>query len=189
MLTPSTPSVSRRASRVAFYAHLWLGVIFTAALLIIAVTGVLLNHKRALGLMPDVSHEPSAPFATALPLDSLGAIARATGAPPSQLSRAQREIDRMDVRPRDGIVKVRLRDNASTEVTIDIVSGRVLHVGRRGDVFLEKLHSGEAFGDGWVLLSDAAAIALVITLLTGYWLWLAPKLRRTRIDAATGDHA
>jgi hypothetical protein len=31
-----------------------------------------------------------------------------------------------------------------------------------------------------VLLSDAAAVALTITLITGYWLWLAPKLRRAR---------
>ena len=84
----------------------------------------------------------------------------------------------MDVRPRDGYVKVRMRDRASTEVTVDLASGRVLHVGRRGDVFLERLHSGEAFGDGWLLLSDAGAVALLATLVSGYWLWLAPKLRR-----------
>ena len=64
------------------------------------------------------------------------------------------------------------------EMTVDIASGRVLHVGRRGDVFLEKLHSGEAFGGlRWVILSDIAAVALVLTLITGYWLWLAPRLR------------
>ena len=84
----------------------------------------------------------------------------------------------MDVRPKDGFVKVRFRDAASTEVTVDLSTGGILHIGRRGDVFLEKLHSGEAFGDGWVLLSDAAAIALTILLITGYWLWLVPKWRR-----------
>ena len=86
----------------------------------------------------------------------------------------------MDVRPRNGYVKVRLRDAASTEATIDLATGRVLHVGKRGDVFLEKLHSGEIFGGGWILLSDAAAVALVIALITGYWLWLAPKKPRSR---------
>ena len=89
----------------------------------------------------------------------------------------------MDVRPRDGYVKVRLRDAASTEVTVDLVTGRVLHVGARGDVFLERLHSGEAFGGRGVLLSDAAAVALLVTLVTGYWLWLAPKLGRGTRDA------
>lgn len=185
----------RRASRIAFYAHLWLGVIFTAALLIIAVTGIALNHKRGLGLMPDVPHETIAPFTAALSLDSLAGIAvRAVAARGSASAIDTRDVvgsvDRMDVRPRNGFVKVRMRDAASTEVTVDLSTGRVLHVGPRGDVFFEKLHSGETFGGGWVLLSDAAAIALVVTLISGYWLWLAPKLRRPRnaaVDAAGTD--
>ena len=171
------------ASRFAFYAHLWLGVLFTAVLVVVCATGILLNHKRALGLMPDVPNEPSAAFAAALPLDSLAAIAlRAAspaGAPPAALS----GVDRMDVRPRDGLVKVRLRDSASTEVTLDVASGKVLHIGARGDVYLEKLHSGEIFGGQGVLLSDAGAVALLVTMVSGYWLWLVPKLRRSREDA------
>ncbi len=168
-------------SRIAFYSHLWLGVLFTVVLTVIAITGILLNHKRGLGLMPDVSNEPTAPFASALPLARIAEVALAAlpaDAPdrPAELTVAH--VDRMDVRPRDGYAKVRMRDRASTEVTVDLASGRVLHIGRRGDVFLERLHSGETFGDGWVLLSDAGAIALLITLVSGYWLWLAPKLRR-----------
>ena len=185
---PGPRSASRRLSRFAFYAHLWLGVVFTAALLVISVTGILLNHKRGLGLMPDVDAAPTRGFAESLPLARLAAIALDTVG-----HRAGGEVgtavDRMDVRPRDGYVKVRLRDAASTEVTVDLVTGRVLHVGPRGDVFLERLHSGEAFGSRWVLLSDAAAVALVVTLLTGYWLWLAPRLGRGARDAATSGGA
>ncbi len=144
------------------------------ALLSISITGILLNHKRGLGLMPEVDHEPAGEFAAALPLAGLADRARAATSP----AIAESEIDRMDVRPRNGFVKVRFRDPASTEVTVDINDGSILHVGRRGDVFLERLHSGEAFGDRWVLLSDAAAIALTILLITGYWLWLVPKWRR-----------
>lgn len=178
-MSPASPPPSharRLAPRVAFYAHLWLGVIFTAALLVIAVTGIALNHKRGLGLMPDVANEPTAALARALPIDSLAVIAMRR-VDPSATPDAVKAVDRMDVRPRDGYVKVRMRDAASTEVTVDLTSGNVLHIGPRGDVFFEKLHSGEAFGGGWVLLSDAAAIALVITLISGYWLWIAPKLR------------
>jgi hypothetical protein len=171
-------------SRVAFYSHLWLGVIFTAALIVISVTGVLLNHKRGLGLMPDVPHEPTAPFANALGLDSLATIALAAAAPAGRERGTTRDIDRMDVRPRDGFVKVRMRDAASTEVTVDVSTGRVLHIGPRGDAFLEKLHSGEIFGGAWVILSDGAAIVIGITIVTGYWLWLAPKRRRGRTDSA-----
>ena len=167
----------RQFTRAAFYAHLWIGVLFTVALVVISITGILLNHKRGLGLMPDVAHEPSRPFGDALPLARLGEIALAEVARrEGSAVRDDGYIDRMDVRPRNGYVKVRLRDAASTEVTVDLASGSVLHVGRRGDVFLERLHSGEAFGGGWVLLSDAAAVGLVVVLASGYWLWLAPKI-------------
>ncbi len=171
------PDARAALSRFAFYSHLWVGVIFTTALVVISVTGVLLNHKRGLGLMPDVVSKPSVPFAAALPLAHLARVAlehASTGG----TEYAERDIDRMDVRPRSGYVKVRLRNAASTEVTVDIGTGDVLHMGRRGDVFLEKLHSGEAFGGIWVLISDAAAVALVLVCATGYWLWLAPRLRR-----------
>lgn len=166
----------QRLTRAAFYVHLWLGVIFTVVLTAISITGVLLNHKRGLGLMPDVPHEPTAQFGAALPLARLAEIGVAAVRPKAPFDLGF--IDRMDVRPRDGFVKVRMRDAASTEATVDITSGRVLHVGPRGDVFLEKLHSGEIFASRGVLLSDAGAIILVITLITGIWLWLAPKLRQ-----------
>src|SRR5688500_14193520 len=44
--------------RAMFYGHLWVGVLFTVVLLVVSITGILLNHKRELGLMPDVAHEP-----------------------------------------------------------------------------------------------------------------------------------
>jgi uncharacterized iron-regulated membrane protein len=189
MSSPRPPEPAghrRRWSRVAFYLHLWLGLVGTLALLSISITGVLLNHKRGLGLMPDVGHETDAPLRASLSLDSL-ALAALSAVPPearggwtpgSPVDPAR--IDRMDVRPRDGFVKVRFRDRANTEATVDLSTGRVLHTGERNDVFLEKLHSGEIFGDGFILLSDAGALILVITLVTGYWLWLAPRLIRHR---------
>lgn len=83
----------------------------------------------------------------------------------------------MDVRPDDGLVKVRFDDPAVTEVTVDLGSGAVLHVGERNDVFLEKLHSGEIFGERGILLSDALAVLLLLLIASGYWIWLFPKAR------------
>ena len=170
---PRPKTREQRVSRGMFYAHLWLGVLFTALLLVISVTGILLNHKRGLGLMPEVDHTPSGAFTASLPLAELGTRAlRAAG-----VAGGPEAIDRMDVRPRDGFVKVRLRDASSTEVTVDLVTGAILHIGPRGDVFLEKVHSGEALGSRWVLLSTITAIGLVVLLVSGYWLWLIPKSR------------
>lgn len=164
---------SRGWARWMFYSHLWLGVITTGIVLIICVTGVLLNHKRPLGLMPDVPNESPGPLPASLPIAELAARAEAAVRPEV----AATGIDRMDVRPGDGFVKVRFDDREVHEVTVDLASGRVLHVGLRNDVFLEKLHSGEIFGDGWTLLSDIAAIALAILVISGYWLWLYPRAR------------
>jgi hypothetical protein len=138
----------------------------------IAVTGVALNHKRALGLMADVDG-PGGELAAALPLSALERAARAALPADSEAS----PVDRMDVRPDDGLVKVRFDDPEVTEVTLSLADGAVLHVGPRQDVFLEKLHSGEIFGDGWTLLSDGAAIGLVLLVVTGLWLWLLPRFR------------
>lgn len=160
-------------------------MISTIALIAIAITGILLNHKRELGLMPDVPHEPTGTFVESLSMERLAYAALVAAPPEARPGWKEGDpvdvklIDRMDARPRNGYVKVRLRDKASMEMTVDIATGKVLHVGRRGDVFLEKLHSGEAFGGTmFVLISDFAAVALVLTLITGYWLWLVPKFSR-----------
>lgn len=166
-------SGQRAFARLAFHLHLWLGIATTGVLVIVAVTGILLNHKRGLGLMPDVAHEAGGPFEEALPLARLGELAAA--ALPASVAGA--DVDRMDVRPRNGLIKVRFRDNDVTEVTLDLTTGRILDVGKRNDVFLELFHSGEIFGGRWVLLSDAAAVALVLLILSGYWLWLYPRSR------------
>jgi hypothetical protein len=163
----------RTLSKWTFYAHLWIGLITAGVVVLVSVTGILLNHKRALRLMPDVPHEATGTFDAALPLADLARRAEAAVAPEV----AATGIDRMDVRPGDGLIKVRFDDRTVQEVTLDINSGRVLHVGERNDVFLEKLHSGEIFGDNWVLLTDVAAVALLVLLASGYWLWLYPRAR------------
>ena len=164
---------ARRMARLMFYSHLWLGVAATGILLVVSVTGVLLNHKRALGLMPEASTESPGTLAEALPLAALVQAAESAAGP----SIAAAGVDRMDVRPGKGLIKVRFDDVSVTEVTLDLGTGRVLSVGERNDVFLEKLHSGEIFGDLWVLLSDLGAIFLLLALVSGYWLWLYPRAR------------
>jgi hypothetical protein len=120
-----------------------------------------------------VTNEASGSFPAALPLATLAS--NATSALDPEITSTG--IDRMDVRPSDGFVKVRFNDRRVTEVTVDIFSGEVLDIGERNDQFLEKLHSGQIFGDLWVLMSDVGAIFLLGVLVSGYWLWLYPKSR------------
>ena len=94
-LSPRTRSIAR----FMFHSHLWLGVATTALVLILSITGILLNHKRPLGLMPDVEHTPTGEFDNAL---SMAELARRAGLAAPAAGAAG--VDRMDVRPRDGIM-------------------------------------------------------------------------------------
>lgn len=163
----------RDVARWMFHGHLWLGVLGSMALVVICITGIMLNHKQPLGLMPDVENPGTQPLSGALSIDELVARAREAVAAGGEAP----EVDRMDVRPRDGLVKVRFDDRVVTEVTLNLATGSVLQVGERNDVFLEKLHSGEIFGEYGILISDAAAVILTLLLLSGYWLWLYPRRR------------
>lgn len=164
--------LTRTIARGMFYTHLWLGVLITILVLSLSVTGILLNHKKTLGFQPSAENEAPAPLASSLPLAELEARARAV-----DVELAEVPIDRMDVRPVDGVVKLRFDDAITTEVILALDDGRVLSHSSRGDVFLERLHSGELFGDGWILLSDAAAAGLVLLTISGIWLWLFPRWR------------
>ncbi len=158
-------------TRASFHVHLWGGVLTAVVVTAVSLTGIALNHKRTLGLMPDVDG-PGGELADALALAELADRAREASAALDGI-----EIDRMDVRPDDGLVKVRFADTEVTEVTVALADGAILHIGPRQDVFMEKLHSGEIFGDAWILLSDGAAVGLLVLLGTGLWLWLMPRFR------------
>jgi uncharacterized iron-regulated membrane protein len=153
-----------------FYAHLWLGVTVAFLVVIIAVTGILLNHKRALGLMPEADFAQPDAFAASLPLPALAQIAMQEVSPEI----AGAGIDRMDVRPSKGLIKVRFRDDRVTEVILALHDGALLSTGARSDSFIEQLHSGHVFGDAGFLLSDVAAGALILILISGFWMWLYP---------------
>ena len=155
-----------------FHTHVWVGVIAAVLLVVVSVTGIMLNHKGMLGFQPDAD-AVEAGVDGALPLADL--VRAAEGAAGAEAAAAG--VDRMDVRPGDGYVKIRFDDRVVTEVTVALRSGEVLQVGERNDVFIEKLHSGEIFGDGWTLLSDALAVGLLVLLVSGTWMWLYPKAR------------
>lgn len=168
---PLSPA-ARFTARSAFYIHLWVGVIATILVVSLSVTGVLLNHKKTLGYQPDADNPTATALSASLPLAELEASARA--AAPELLDTP---VDRMDVRPDDGLVKVRFSDPGNREIILALEDGRVLSNDVREDVFLEKLHSGELFGEYGVFLSDLAAVGLLLLILSGFWLWLFPRWR------------
>jgi hypothetical protein len=162
--------------------HLWLGITTAIIVLVMSVTGIMLNHKREWGFMIDPRPEAIAATTEALPLAQLIQLGIAAFDNPEYADESA--INRMDFRPGRGIIKVRFRDPETTEVILNVVSGEVISMAPRQDVWIEHLHSGELFGDDWIILSDIGAVGLIILTLTGVYIWIFPALRKRSRERA-----
>ena len=99
------------------------------------------------------------------------------------------DIDRLDVRPAKGIVKVRCKNR--WEVQIDLSSGKVLSsTYRRSDV-IESLHDGSFFSDPVKMaIFLPNGIFLLGLWITGAWLWYLPfRSRRAKSRRASSVHS
>jgi hypothetical protein len=91
------------------------------------------------------------------------------------------DVNRLDVRPGRGMVKVWLR--SGWEVQVDLGTGRVLQSEYRRSDLIESIHDGSFFaGDVSKLgLFFPSGIALLVMWVTGLWLfWLPIRARRRR---------
>ena len=92
------------------------------------------------------------------------------------------DIDRLDVRPDKGVVKVRA--NNKWEIQIDTFTGQVMQVAYRRSDFIEQLHDGSWFHDKiklWIFLPSG--IILFGLWITGVYMLIVPyyiKWKRRR---------
>lgn len=154
--------------------HKLAGIYLLTFILISGLTGLLLTWKKNFSLLqPKTQHGVSSELKDWMSLQELSEIAK------SEISNI--EIDRMDVRPEDGIVKV-LFTEGNWEVQLDGVSGEVLSVGRRHSDWIEKLHDLSIISDGTKLVTmNILGVGLVGMVITGYWLYFGPgKIRKRK---------
>lgn len=165
--------------------HYWLTAFTLVTVAVVAITGVLLSLKKDFDSLQPPSATASAPGLPATPLDQLaGAVAVHTG---SKLGWT--DIDRIDVRPGDGLAKVILNDR--TEYQVDLHTLEVLQTGYRTSDFLETLHDFSVLGDwGKYVLSLPTGIALLVLWGTGAYMFIKPMLvkrRKRRAKALAGS--
>ena len=89
------------------------------------------------------------------------------------------DIERVDVRPSNGMLKVRAKNR--WEIQLDATTGAILQVAYRRSDLIESLHDGTFFHDKaklWVLLPNA--VVLLGMWLTGIYLFLLPYRARRR---------
>ncbi len=87
------------------------------------------------------------------------------------------DIDRLDVRPGKGMLKIRCKNR--WEVQLDTNSGDVLQVAYRRSDLIESIHDGTFFHDSaklWVFFPTA--LILTVLWLTGVYLFFLPYLAR-----------
>lgn len=148
----------------------------------IAVTGLLLGWKKHSSgyILPTTEKGLSTNLADWISLDSLQHIAQQ--AVKEKLPGYDVTLDRMDVRPDKGTVKISFKDHFY-EIQVDGATGKVLAVNLRKSDIIEQLHDGSILdtlfhiNSGSIKLgyTTVAGLGLLILSVSGFWLWYNPK--------------
>ena len=153
--------------------HRWAAILTALPFLLILTTGMLLQFKKESAWI----QPPTRTGSGRVPEISFARILEAARTAAGAGIQDWEDIERLDVRPGRGVVKVRGQNRR--EVQIDTTTGEVLQVMVRRSDLIESLHDGSFFHDR-VKLWIWFPLALVLTGLwgTGLYLWLLPYLAR-----------
>ena len=161
--------------RINRKTHYWGALVVALPVLIVIVTGILLLLKKDI----DWLQPPTAAGQGKVPTLSVARILEVSKSVPEAGIAGWADIDRVDLRPRKGVLKVRARN--SWEIQIDHQTGEVLHVAYRRSDLIEALHDGSFFHAAaklWVFLP--ASVVLLALWVTGVYLFLVPLLARRK---------
>jgi uncharacterized iron-regulated membrane protein len=155
--------------------HRWGSIIIAVPFLVVLVTGIILQLKKDIAwiqpeTMEGVASEPSISFETILEASKLVPEAEISG---------WEDINRLDLRPGDGVVKVRA--NNHWEIQIDIQTGAILQSTYRRSDIIEAIHDGSWFHDLaklWIFLPNG--IIVTVLWITGMYLFFVPYLNKRR---------
>ena len=164
--------------------HRLTGLTLAILLVISAGTGILLSLKKEIALI-----QPPTQKGSELPLTAWKSLHEIESIASSSFyqkypSQQNNPVDRMDVRPSKGIVKV-LFKQGYWEVQIDPVSGEVKSIAKRHSDWIEALHDGSIVSDGFKLVSmTVLGFGLFLLICSGLWLYYGPK--KVREDRKNG---
>lgn len=166
---------TRRWRRIHYYTGLTIAIL----LLISATTGILLGWKKDIDvLQPPTVKGNARHLSEWITLSELEHIADEAI---KKTLRGRFELDRMDVRPSHGVVKITYTPGY-WQVQVDGATGKVLSIEKRYSDLIEQIHDGSIINDGFKLVSmNFLGISVVIMIISGLWLWYAPrKIRRLK---------
>ena len=155
--------------------HNWGAIIIAIPIIIIIGTGLLLQVKKEFTWIQPAEIKGVGKT----PEISLDQILEITKTVPEAGVNSWKDINRLDVRPSKGMVKVRAGND--WEIQIDLKDGRVLQKAYRRSDLIESIHDGSYFHDlvkHWLFLPSA--IVLLGLWLTGIYMFFQPRWARWR---------
>jgi uncharacterized iron-regulated membrane protein len=155
--------------------HYWSSFAIAIPLIVVTATGLLLQTKKHWTWVQPQELRGTG-TAPAIELNGILAALQAAG-----LATGWDDVDRLDVRPDRGVVKVLLRNR--WEVQVDLGTGDVLQTAYRRSDLIESLHDGSFFGGDWTRLGlfAPAGVALLVLWVGGMWMWWVPYAAKRRV--------
>lgn len=160
--------------------HRWGAIAIGLPLVLVIGSGLLLQVKKQFPWVQPTEQRTAVPT-PGVPWDVILAAAKAM---PQAGVTGWEDIDRVDVRPGKGILKV--ITHSRWEAQLALADGAVLQVAYRRSDLIEQLHDGSFFGDAaklWIFLPSG--IVLFALWATGLYLWVLPwltKRKRARLQ-------
>lgn len=149
--------------------HRWGALLSALPFLVVLGTGLLLQLKKDWSWV----QPPSQRGKSKVPTISMDAILRTVRGVPEAEVADWSDIDRLDVRPARGLVKVRCKNRY--EVQVDTQTGELLQVAYRRSDLIEELHDGSWFHERaklWIFLPTA--VVVLSLWFTGIYLFVLP---------------
>lgn len=167
--------------------HHWASFIVAVPLLIMIVSGLFLQLKKQWTFV-----QPAETRGTGtVPAVTFDQILSSIQGVPALGVRGWEDVNRLDVRPSRGLVKVTLHNG--WEAQVDLGSGRVLQTAIRRSDLIETIHDGSFFAGDWTKLGLflPVGLTLLVLWLSGMWMVWVPfiakrRRRQTRLDKAAG---
>jgi uncharacterized iron-regulated membrane protein len=164
-------------NRLTRKIHYWLGAIIALPLLVVVASGILLQLKKQLTWVQPAEQKPPIKALTIGPEQMLQALQQ----DPELKVQSWDQVERIDIRPQKGLAKLTLE--TGLEVQIDTSNGKILQKAVRRSDLIEAIHDGSFFAGDYTKLGLflPTAIALLLMLITGMWLWWLPlKTKRAK---------
>lgn len=175
------PRPRLRPSLVNRRTHYWTGAIVSVPLLVIAATGLMLQFKKQVPWIQPTEQRGTG-STPAIGLEQILASVRTV---PELGVESWDDVNRLDLRPGKGMVKVLLENG--WEAQVDLGTGAVLQTAYRRSDVIEQIHDGSLFAGDWTRFGVFVPVGAGLLLLAGSGLWMFWQpfgVRRKRARAA-----